>query len=441
MARPNRRVSLAVARIIPLVLLCAVIYASYVITKPLCIDYLITPLPKYDRSSRVGAGIAIIVVYYVLLTPMVITYLRLLYNVTWNPGFLPRGSSYIPGQQDSEAPNPHHRDSKRRKKIHRKSGTAEKANTPEIDLERGVHHNAGAKASPLNTEGLEDFYTKDVFICQPDGRPIYCSTCCQYKTDRAHHCREVDRCVQKMDHFCPWVGGVVSETSFKFFIQFVFYTFIFCTFALIVCAIFTAELRRETGEVNPHWAVGIGLSCLFGIFTLGMTLSSVQLAMYNLTTIENLNRRSAVWTLAIRVPKHMLSKLDPESRWAPTFRTITYPLPLMPPSTEATAEHQQYPPTAEQHVFAILQTLPGENPFDLGSSFKNLQQVLGYSVLDWLLPLKQSPCADHSSLESAFALGPVVQRLRAEAGLEPLVAEDGEPSRRKRRRSKVKQHS
>ena len=41
------------------------------------------------------------------------------------------------------------------------------------------------------------------------------------------------------------VGGVVSETSFKFFIQFVFYTFIFCTFALIVCAIFTAELRRE----------------------------------------------------------------------------------------------------------------------------------------------------------------------------------------------------
>lgn len=41
------------------------------------------------------------------------------------------------------------------------------------------------------------------------------------------------------------VGGVVSETSFKFFIQFVAYTSIFCTFALIVCAYFTAEIRRQ----------------------------------------------------------------------------------------------------------------------------------------------------------------------------------------------------
>lgn len=39
MARPDRRVSLAVARIIPLVLLCTVIYASYAITKPLCSQF------------------------------------------------------------------------------------------------------------------------------------------------------------------------------------------------------------------------------------------------------------------------------------------------------------------------------------------------------------------------------------------------------------------
>jgi palmitoyltransferase len=68
---------------------------------------------------------------------------------------------------------------------------------------------------------------------------------------------------------------VVSEKSFKFFIQFVFYTAVFCAFVLIVLAIFTAELRREvslrpqmfeacadrskTGDVNPHWAIGLGL--------------------------------------------------------------------------------------------------------------------------------------------------------------------------------------
>lgn len=41
------------------------------------------------------------------------------------------------------------------------------------------------------------------------------------------------------------VGGVVSETSFKFFIQFVSYTSMFCIFCLVVYAVSTAELRRE----------------------------------------------------------------------------------------------------------------------------------------------------------------------------------------------------
>ncbi|GES64271.1 palmitoyltransferase pfa5 [Aspergillus terreus] len=316
----------------------------------------------------------------------------------------------------------------------------------DVDVERGPDYHAAATAFPLDAAGLESFYTKDVFVCQPDGRPLYCSTCCQYKTDRAHHCREVDRCVRKMDHFCPWVGGVVSETSLKFFIQFVFYTTIFCAFALIVCAIFTAELKREMGTANVHWAVGIGLSGLFGLFTFGMTLSSVQLAMYNVTTIENLNRRSVVWTLAIRVPQHLLAKLTPNSQWAPTFRTITYPLPPMPPNPEAmpgTGHQQLIPPPGEQHVFAILQTLPGENPFDLGSPLKNLQQVMGYSLLDWILPLKHSPCADHSSMESAFAMGPVVSRLKQEAGLEARLDETSAaeqlPSYKRKRRRKRRQ--
>lgn len=60
--------------------------------------------------------------------------------------------------------------------------------------------------------GLESFFGKEVFVCDPDGRPKWCSYCRQWKPDRAHHSRELDCCVRKMDHFCPWVGGMVSET-------------------------------------------------------------------------------------------------------------------------------------------------------------------------------------------------------------------------------------
>ncbi|PWY96465.1 zf-DHHC-domain-containing protein [Aspergillus sclerotioniger CBS 115572] len=429
MARPDKRINVAVARAIPPFLLCVSVYASYIVTKPLCIDYLIRPLPKYHRSSRVGAGAAILAIFYILIIVVITTYLRLLYNVVRNPGYLPRAPPPIKGQ-DTEPSDPQHR----KKKRHRNGRTPEKPDKSEVDIERGVDCNADGGPIPLDTTALENFYTKDVFVCQEDGRPLYCSTCCHYKTDRAHHCREVDRCVLKMDHFCPWVGGVVSETSFKFFIQFVFYTMLFCTFSLIVCATFTAEMKRQTGGANVHLAIGIGLcvfrshksfwlfcltinrSSLFGLFTFGMTLSSLQLAMLNMSTIENLNRRSAVWTLAIRVPNKMLAKLNPESRWAPTFRTITYPLPPASLDPEAAREYQ---PAGEKHVFAILQTLPGENPFDLGSPFRNLQQVLGYSIIDWLLPFKQSPCADRTTGGSFYELGPVVSRLKKEAGLEP----------------------
>ncbi|PYH98499.1 zf-DHHC-domain-containing protein [Aspergillus ellipticus CBS 707.79] len=417
MARPDRRINLAVARAIPPILLCIVVYACYVVTRPLCIDYLIHPLPKYHRGSRVGAGVAILVVFYLLILIVITTYLRLLYNVSRDPGLLPRASPPTKAEEPTEPSDRRHR----KKGGHRRPQTAEKSDSSDEDVERGVGYNANGGAFPLDTSGLENFYTKDVFVCQEDGRPLYCSTCCIYKPDRAHHCREVDRCVRKMDHFCPWVGGVVSETSFKFFIQFVFYVLLFCAFSLIICATFTAEIKRQTRGANVHLAIGIGLSSLFGLFGLGMTLSSVQLAMLNLTTIENLNRRSAVWTLAIRVPSAMLSRLNPESRWAPTFRTITYPLPPTPLDPEAAATYQ---PPGERHVFAILQTLPGENPFDLGSPFQNLQQVLGHSIFDWFLPLKQSPCANRKSTETFYELGPVVSRLKKEAGLEPRTQQN-----------------
>lgn len=167
-----------------------------------------------------------------------------------------------------------------------------------------------------------------------------------------------------------------------------------------------------------------------------MTTSSVQLAMHNLTTIENLSRQSAVWTFAIRVPDHILNKFN--AQLAPPYRLISYPLQPEPQGAETPTEGS---PTAKRHVFAILQTSPGENPYDLGSPLKNLQQVLGFTVFDWLLPLKHSPCADHSSLESAFALGPVVTRIKREAGLDSAAGRDTpEPDhrhvKRDRRRGK-----
>jgi palmitoyltransferase len=83
----------------------------------------------------------------------------------------------------------------------------------------------------------------DIYLCDTGGYPRWCQTCETIKADRAHHSSDAGRCVYKMgilplltlsliaqDHFCPWVGGMVGFTRYKFFLQFVTYTAVYCSF-------------------------------------------------------------------------------------------------------------------------------------------------------------------------------------------------------------------
>ena len=168
------------------------------------VEYLLKPSPTLGKP-RPGAGIAILTIYASLLLILALTYCRLLYTVIAKPGYTPRGPQW------------HHQNSSKRKN-RRSNRTVE----PPPDLEKqnaslGDQSTSNGTLSVLydipvasgwgptdSAPGLYDFYKRDVFTCESDGRPIWCSTCLNWKLDRAHHCREVGRCVRKMDHFCPW---------------------------------------------------------------------------------------------------------------------------------------------------------------------------------------------------------------------------------------------
>ena len=381
------------------------------------VDYLLKPQSNV-RTSRHGAAIAILVVYFLLLFLMTLTYFRLLYVVIFNPGYVPRGPQWQAQQN---------------KRKREKAGIEEKADgssSSSSDTVTGVVYSPpNGRAGPPTTEsapGLQDFFSRNLYVCQGDGRPIWCSTCQNWKPDRAHHCREVDRCVRKMDHFCPWVGGVVSETSFKFFIQFTAWTSLFCLFVLIIMAIFLAEMNRNTGFINVHWIVTIALAGLFFLFTLGMTGSSVQFALLNTTTIENLSRKTIVWDLAIHIPKH--------PQQPPAFPAISFSTGQATIPSEYT--DQSMPPNAIK-TFAILHSKPGESPFDLGA-FRNFKSVMGERWYDWLLPFKYSPCCDHSSEECQFEVGAGVARMRKEAGIASPEDVNGSGQKGRRQRSRHK---
>ncbi|KAL8716393.1 MAG: hypothetical protein Q9220_000300 [cf. Caloplaca sp. 1 TL-2023] len=222
------------------------------------------------------------------------------------------------------------------------------------------------------------------------------------------------------------VGGIVSENSQKFFVLFVSWTAIYCTFTMIFMAKFVAE-QAHAGP-NVHWIVVLSFAALFALFLLGMSGSSLQFVLLNTTTIENLSRRTKVWQVAIYMPN------PPQAGSQPLpFRTVTYGQdPEDPAST----------PAAPFRTFAILHSRPGDNIWDMGY-LRNFKDVMGERWYDWILPLKHSPCARHDRLDGEFETGPVVERMKREAGItapiDPMVT-DEKPRRHRRRRRRRRTH-
>lgn len=211
------------------------------------------------------------------------------------------------------------------------------------------------------------------------------------------------------------VGGVVGENNFKFFVQFVTSACLFCIFLLITSAIYLAEQLASNSGWQRQYIALIALSTLFGLFTGGMSGSSLQFALYNLTTIENLAYKRKPWTLAVLIP----SGFEAPKEYYPT---ITYPLPLPKNQGERTEERSEDMVGREttrdgraKRTFAIIQLGIGRNPWDLGYA-ANFRSVMGNKPIDWFLPIKRSPLCNHESEESWFEYGRWVEQMLIDVG-------------------------
>ncbi|GAB1729012.1 hypothetical protein NU195Hw_g3322t1 [Hortaea werneckii] len=392
---PRNKVSLASAKAVPIFLSLLVVYASYVVVGPFSIDYLINNEDPEKRN--ISAGIALPIVWFVLLIPVATSYARLLYVVSKDPGYIPFGDD-----EAAEAPPP-------------------------------------------------DFWMRDVFVCTPQGLPIWCHHCRNWKPDRAHHNRDTGRCTKKQDHFCPWVGGVVGERSMKFFAQFLCYSLTLSTYLMILMAYYVHKDRSHV-----QWIVALGLGGFFVFFTLGMVINTMRMIFHNATTIEEAGPRTIL--MAVVLPPELqgdaigrpspiyspptsrsghsdseqpfVSEIDDPShssyfskggsRGWPLRRlarskawkgTVTYPLPNNLPTDRPPI------PAPEPRTFAILETWPGMNPWDLGSTYLNFTAVFGTKLHHWLLPIRHSPCCEHTSAVSLYPLGPQFEEMLEEVGM------------------------
>eukprot|EP01126_Amoeba_proteus_P060633 TRINITY_DN8046_c0_g1_i5.p1 TRINITY_DN8046_c0_g1~~TRINITY_DN8046_c0_g1_i5.p1 ORF type:complete len:332 (-),score=41.29 TRINITY_DN8046_c0_g1_i5:195-1190(-) len=59
----------------------------------------------------------------------------------------------------------------------------------------------------------------------------WCKKCQQPKPPRTHHCNICGRCVLKFDHHCPWIANCVGHFNHHYFVLFIFYLWLGCTYA------------------------------------------------------------------------------------------------------------------------------------------------------------------------------------------------------------------
>ncbi|KAJ6442242.1 palmitoyltransferase PFA5 [Purpureocillium lavendulum] len=399
----NRAATRWTVRIIPIFIIAVFGLGTYAVAGRLCVQYL------YRTKDKSGLAAALLTLYFFFFTLSVAAYLRTFLTVQLDPGLVPLLHERDPDEK-------------------RSSWKPRRGRDPEANP-------WVAPDSNPDSPGLEAFYSKDVFVCEADGRPKWCSECRQWKPDRAHHSSELGRWhgvgnVYVSPHFAQAVLLLMFLAAFNFFYQFTLYTTCFCAVCLGAGA-YCLRLQSAERPSPDGWTIAVVvLSAFFGFFSFAMLLTSLRFIFTNITNIDVL-KKTQQYFLAVRVPR--------ESLRSSPFPTIVYPLQPWPPepppsnpprnpNSGALDEHLAARDAQAKHVFAILRTEPRENPWDLGY-WRNWKTVMGDNVLEWLLPIRHSPCCNHDSMTSDYPFGPVLDDLRKRHGVPELRARENGPGR------------
>ncbi|GER57495.1 DHHC-type zinc finger family protein [Striga asiatica] len=154
---------------------------------------------------------------------------------------------------------------------------------PAVDEERGDSDPLTATEFPADSE---------------NNRIRYCRKCNQLKPPRCHHCSVCGRCILKMDHHCVWVVNCVGALNYKYFLLFLFYTFLetsVVTLSLLpqfIAFFGDGEIAGTPGSLATTFLAFV-LNLAFALSVMGFLIMHISLVAANTTTIEAYEKKTS----------------------------------------------------------------------------------------------------------------------------------------------------
>jgi palmitoyltransferase len=123
------------------------------------------------------------------------------------------------------------------------------------------------------------------------GGATHCDKCDRLRPARAHHCRRIDACVLRMDHFCHFIGNTVGLHNHRPFLQFL--ALVTLNGAVDFCLLLWWQFADASGErANASWlvlleSVAAQMCCMAAVY-MGITngLQHGRLVVQGLTSVE-----------------------------------------------------------------------------------------------------------------------------------------------------------
>ena len=143
----------------------------------------------------------------------------------------------------------------------------------------------------------------DIFECDYNGLPFWCSECSTLKLLRCRHSSVKDRCIPMFDHFCTFVGSTIGKNNFDFFLYFLFSMQLLMCFTCISVIVYSGVW----GHLHAAFIVFLITAGFMDILVGNLAFNTIGDIYLGEITIERLQRTRTKKMIA----KNQSNKNDP----------------------------------------------------------------------------------------------------------------------------------